>query len=304
MAAKLLVLLLTLLLSLFGKVSQTLAEEITIFVSGNGSESVSAADVTITTTTTVDQVNTAEITNNIDINANTGGNTADNNTGGDTTISTGDITGEVDILNIGNVNAAGPSSNTTSTTDVSITDNGTGSTNTVTINLSNPFNLSQNNSAEIENNVNIDANTGGNSASGNTGGSANISTGDISFATNIINCLNFNFFGLANPSTNCFPPSGGPGQQPGPGPTDNPAAQAISQASSSSSSSSDSSSVPGGILGVSTLPITGFKNIYALAVLAAGFMMAGLVLIRRSYTLELALVKQSRRGRFYNKDTL
>ena len=281
-----------------------LADELSVSVSGNGSGSFSAADVDISSTTTVIQTNTADVVNNIDLSANTGDNSATNNTDGDTTITTGDITQNVDVLNVANANGTNDGASYTQETNVNISDNGTGSTNNVTIDLTNDRDIDQSNDANIENNINLDANTGGNNASGNTGGSVNVSSGDVSQTTSITNCLNLNWFGALNP-LNCPKPEGGPGDQPAPGePSVTPTVtQVLSQAGPSSSSSSSSSSGSSGeVLGVSTLPLTGV-NIYGMAAFSLILMMAGFLLIRKSYDFELALIKV-KRGRYYNKDSL
>ena len=288
--------------------SPAFADEISISLSGNGTGSTSDATVTVTSNTNVEQTNTADVVNSIGINANTGDNTANNNTGGDTSITTGDISQNVDVLNVANTNGTNEGASYSQETNVSISDNGSGSTNNVTVNLTNDKNVDQNNSADIENNVNLDANTGGNSASGNSGGSVNISTGGVDQSTNITNCLNLNWFGFVNPF-DCPKPEGGSGDQPpgdGEPSVSPPVTQVLSQSgpTSSSSSSSSSSGSSGEVLGVSILPLTGSPfNIWVLGAYAAVLMIFGYFLIMKSYSMELALIQQ-KRGRYYNKDSL
>ncbi len=71
--------------------------------------------------------------------------------------------------------------------DISVTGNSDGSTNNVNISQSNNNTNSQQNTAQINNNVEVNANTGGNTANENNGGETNITTGDVNASTTIIN---------------------------------------------------------------------------------------------------------------------
>ena len=75
---------------------------------------------------------------------------------------------------------------------VIIEGNGAGSTNTVTMTISQYCNITQSNNATIINGVIVTSNTGGNSASGNTGGNTSIITGAANAVVNIINIANLN----------------------------------------------------------------------------------------------------------------
>ncbi|KKQ34230.1 MAG: hypothetical protein US51_C0047G0008 [Microgenomates group bacterium GW2011_GWA2_37_6] len=75
------------------------AEE--IVVSGNGEGSTSSVNINVSQTAQVKQQNTAEVNNNVAINADTGNNTANDNSGGDTSITTGDISIDSNIQNSG-----------------------------------------------------------------------------------------------------------------------------------------------------------------------------------------------------------
>lgn len=305
MAIKFLVSFCIILCGLFSLPGKVLADQLSITLSGNGEGSTSDADVTVTSTTTVNQTNTADIQNNVDLTANTGDNSADNNTDGDTIITTGDITQKVDVLNIANANGTSDGGSYTQETNVSISDNGTGSTNNVSIDLTNDKNINQSNSAEVENNVDLDANTGGNSTSDNSGGNVNISTGGVNQLTSITNCLNFNWFGGFNPFE-CPKPEGGPGEEPPgkgkPPSVTTPVAEVLAQAGPQAPGPSAPGPSAGEVLGVSTLPLTGF-NIYTMLAFSLILMILGLFAVRKSYDLELAIIRV-RRGRFYNKDTL
>lgn len=75
--------------------------------------------------------------------------------------------------------------------ELSITDNGTGSSNSVSVNTQNNTTSSQSNSAEVTNKVSVDANTGGNSTDSNSG-SSSISTGNVEVANSTVTDLNHN----------------------------------------------------------------------------------------------------------------
>lgn len=75
--------------------------------SGNASDSVNTSEATGDTTNTVKQTNTANITNNLNLTAVTGGNTARDNTGGDTSITTGDANVVASVVNFLNNNVVG-----------------------------------------------------------------------------------------------------------------------------------------------------------------------------------------------------
>src|SRR3990172_256461 len=129
----------------------------TLIISGNGSSSDNTADVNLNSTTTVVQSNEADIDNDVHVNADTGGNSADDNTGGEVDLETGDITNKVEL-------------DKKSTTE-----------------------LFQNNEADVDNDVHVYADTGDNSADDNTGGSVTLKTGDIDVKSiEITNALNSN----------------------------------------------------------------------------------------------------------------
>ena len=98
--------------------------------------------------------------------------------------------------------------------DVSIEGNGAGSNNSANVNQNNQTNVNQNNSANVSNNVDANCNTGGNSASGNTGAGTGVTTGNCEAAVNITNQLNTNITRITCPT--CATPT--PGASPSPKP--------------------------------------------------------------------------------------
>ena len=81
--------------------------EVVVTNSGNGANSTNTAAVTNASNNTLVQTNQAVVNNNLNLSANTGGNSASRNTGGDNTITTGDATIVANIMNFVNNNIAG-----------------------------------------------------------------------------------------------------------------------------------------------------------------------------------------------------
>lgn len=167
-------------------------------VSGNGALSNNTVGLTQQNTTAVQQANVANVGNVVAGNANTGGNQAGFNTGGDVVVSTGKASVHTDVSTNANTNWAhvGPSLPSVVGTgnDVSlmIVGNGAGSDNTIGATLVNTTALGQQNQANIQNLVSNNANTGLNGANFNTGGDVIIHTGNAETTTDIDNAVNFN----------------------------------------------------------------------------------------------------------------
>lgn len=167
--------------------------ETVIQISGNGSSSTNAANVTLTTNTTVVQNNTADIDNYVDADASTGNNDANDNTGGDVDVDTGDATVNVSVSNAVNSNSASVDCCPQGDTNVTISGNGTNSNNTVDLDQNSTVNVFQDNNAEIDNDVYADAKTGKNDANDNTGGDVSIDTGNADVDVSVDNMVNFNW---------------------------------------------------------------------------------------------------------------
>lgn len=209
------------------------AGDVTAANTGNGSDSTNNATVNNTNTNTTNMTNNATVENNLDLDGSTGGNTTSGNTGGFSSVETGDVTVDANVINIANVNVSAGScdpiyfvfindiSNNWQgqilgaapgtyfyTSDGSIyfvgaggqlvavnRDNGADSINNSTINSTNTNTTNINNNGTITNNINIDANTGDNDASKNTNGNSSIMTGDANIVVNVVNFINSNFSG-------------------------------------------------------------------------------------------------------------
>ena len=155
-------------------------------ISGNGSGSDNTITAQSTTTTTVTQTNDAQVTNNVAANADTGNNSASQNTGGDASITTGDISTQTNIQNTANSSSVSLPCCQTQPSDITISGNGSGSQNSVDLNQTNTLNITVDNNASIYNGVYVNANTGDNTANYN-GGNVSIDTGNISVKTGIKN---------------------------------------------------------------------------------------------------------------------
>jgi hypothetical protein len=156
-------------------------------ISGNGSGTDNAISVSQSSPTVVSVTNNATIRNYISGTAVTGNNTANYNTLGDTTITTGNIWINEKIMN-GPINVAGIDVGTGMNGIIAkISGNGSDSDNSITYFDNNGTHITVNNYADIFNRSIWDAITGNNSANDNTGGKVGISTGDISYVSEIVN---------------------------------------------------------------------------------------------------------------------
>src|SRR3989304_8801773 len=163
-------------------------------ISGNGAGSDNWITTNQNSTTAVSQTNVANVTNNVDADAKTGYNDAGSNTGGDVTIKTGDAKAMTSVSTLANVNSAVVSSNGggNPSAEFVISGNGAFSDNYITANLRKLTSVGQSNIANISNNVDADAKTGGNDANFNTGGDVVIDTGKAVVDINVDNAVNFN----------------------------------------------------------------------------------------------------------------
>jgi hypothetical protein len=196
--------------------------------SSNGDGSTNTTTVNSTTDTDINQFNNADIENNLVFAATTGDNDTSRNTNGTNYVETGDANVLAQVLNITNLNLVGgdywlvlvndagqwigniigaPGSKYAGSSifefmvgengelTVANSGNGADSVNNVSVTTENNTEINQTNNAKIVNNVNLSANTGGNSASRNTGGNNSIITGDANIVANIVNFVNNNIVG-------------------------------------------------------------------------------------------------------------
>jgi len=165
----------------------------TLTITGNGSDSTSNASVAQANNTTVTQTNATNISNNVSSNANTGGNQANDNTGGNVAVHTGDATTDTQIKNTAGSNAANISNcNCNTDAAVEISGNGHASDNTASLTNTNTTALFQTNATSISNDVDAKAKTGDNKANDNTGGNVDVHTGDATTLVRLNNTANAN----------------------------------------------------------------------------------------------------------------
>lgn len=161
------------------------AQELTISDNGAGSSNVVTIQVENQSTST--QVNEANVGNTVEASANTGDNSVSSNSGGTASIVTGDVQTTVVVENAVNTSVANATSCCSDVLSVTISENGSGSENTVQINEANTNTTVVSNLATVTNTLMGVANTGNNSVDSNFGGSISIETGDIKVGGNITN---------------------------------------------------------------------------------------------------------------------
>jgi len=170
---------------------------VTLEISENGSNSDSDIHLDVDQTTTVVQSNVADVYNQIDADADTGGNDANDNTGGDVRIETGDATTEVNVENTLNSNTASVDCCQAQDVDVLISGNGSDSNNKVDLDMNDGKEdgifVGQYNYADVTNKVDADSDTGDNDAKDNTGGDVEVITGDASTSVSISTTANANW---------------------------------------------------------------------------------------------------------------
>lgn len=167
------------------------AQDVTI--TGNGATSQNTVNSTSASNTTVSQNNTATVNNVVTSNATTGGNSADFNTGGNTTVKSGNATNNVGVSNALNLNKASVDCCAAgNTANVTISDNGATSINTANVTNVNNTTLGQSNNAVVSNVVTANSTTGGNSASFNTGGDTAVVSGNASTTVDVVTKANAN----------------------------------------------------------------------------------------------------------------
>jgi hypothetical protein len=172
-------------------------------ISGNGANSDNTANVAVSNSTTVNQSNVANISNDVDVDADTGRNDANGNTGGNVSIDTGDATANVGVSNTANSNVANVDGCCPNDVNVTISGNGAKSDNDAKVGVGNSTWVVQNNLALVKNDVDVDADSGKNDANRNTGGDVSITTGDAGTGNTgvvIANAVNKNVASVGNGS--------------------------------------------------------------------------------------------------------
>ncbi len=184
---KLIYFLLITLITIFLSSGSAIAAEITVTENGGGSSN--EANVSSNTQTTVEQNNNATVSNNVTSNADSGGNVASNNTGGTTTIQSGEAASAVEVkneVNTSKVDTACCPSNSSNPSEVTITGNGSDSSNAANASMNTTTTVSINNNATVTTVINGTANTGKNKADFNSG-NVLVQTGNAKVTGEVIN---------------------------------------------------------------------------------------------------------------------
>jgi len=210
-----------------GSATITSPESLNAANATTGADSTNNANVESNNNLQIGVANTASVLNGIDLFANTGSNDASLNTGSGT-VQTGDIDSQLKTTTIANTTTVGgdgtlwlvlvnnmgtwtgqlmgldvngvaspffsfvvgPDGSLMAVNDTT----GADSTNNATTTNNNSTDIAVNNNGTVNNNLVINADTGHNSATRNTG-NANITTGDVNVAANVMNILNNTFIG-------------------------------------------------------------------------------------------------------------
>ena len=143
-------------------------------ISGNGSRSDNQISSESNHSVDISQSNDTDINNDVNISNNTGNVSANDNTGGDVSVRTGEANTEVRINNMAGWNQLSLADCTTcDNTDmqVKIHGNGSNSDNEIDIESSHEKSFKQENNSDFDNDVNVENHTGNVSADDNTSGS-------------------------------------------------------------------------------------------------------------------------------------
>jgi uncharacterized repeat protein (TIGR01451 family) len=157
-----------------------------------------ASDESIASILEIYNDNVADITNTVDVDVNTGENTASDNEG-DVNIDTGDAAAGANVVNIANQNLVGNNwlfavINVFGVWTGDLIVPGEGLLDVADIDGYSNVEIINDNNADIENNVDADANTGDNTIAEN-GGDGVVATGEANSIVNVVDIVNTNIVG-------------------------------------------------------------------------------------------------------------
>lgn len=176
-------------------------------------------------TTSISNHNDANVNNSVNLDADSGNNTANYNTGNGS-VSSGNANIVLSVLNFINTVFIAPNggqisllfdqiignlvgdyiidpdtgeaySQTGSRLDIGNSNTGAGSSNNAFVNLGSSTRIDNDNDGVLDNDINLSANTGGNQANYNTG-NGSVSSGDANISLNLLNFLNSTFLATGN----------------------------------------------------------------------------------------------------------
>jgi hypothetical protein len=151
----------------------------TVEISGNGNQSDNKVEIKDESAVVVEQGNVMMVDVNVVSKANTGGNKANANTGGDVSIETGKAEATSDLTVLGGTNIASLPCDCIckdKTTNVLVTGNGNKSKNTTKLTTASLVAVGQGSTLIVGGKVKAKANTGKNKASKNTNGTTTVVT--------------------------------------------------------------------------------------------------------------------------------
>lgn len=171
-----------------GVVAPTGAFASTVKIRGNGAGSNNTVKLTNSNTSSVKQINKTAVVNVVVVLQNTGGNKANNNTGGDVNVNSGNATSTVrNTTTTGsNVAAVDPCGCVPADDTLKIKGNGAGSNNSITVKNTTSSSALQVNKTLVVNGVLVGQNTGLNQANNNVGGDGSDPSVDSGNATSTV----------------------------------------------------------------------------------------------------------------------
>lgn len=167
-------------------------QDATVNISDNSRDSVNVVNLDQNNKVKVSQDNRAYVNNNVNVDADTGDNRANDNRG-DVTVRSGNVTSSVTLTTTANANSAfvGGNGNGEGQLSATIEGNDRNSFNKIDLDLANWVILDQDNFADVDNDVEVDADTGDNRADDNRG-DVLIDAGNINSTVTVDNMVNFN----------------------------------------------------------------------------------------------------------------
>lgn len=170
--------------ALLGASFATSAFAADVTIDGNGAGSTNVVTVKSTCDSSVYQTNSTNVSTMAHVTADTGGNSVTGNTGGSSSIDTGDATAGVSVSVEGGSNSAEPASCCACLqgvgNDVTISGNGVNTTNVVSDTNKQKTKVTQKNKTFVMTYASVKAKTGYNKLKNNTGSGSDLTTGDAS----------------------------------------------------------------------------------------------------------------------------
>jgi len=172
---------------------------LTAYITGNGAKTDNVIDLDLENKVELDQDNDAYVDNDVYVDAVTGKNGADDNGAGNVEIKTGDAVADVTVDNLVNFNAADVNCGCLlDDVHAKIGQNLTESYNTIRADFEDKTEVEQDNDADVDNRLDVDAQTGENDADDNVSGAdhdPSIKTGNTNSTVTTGTVGNSNAFG-------------------------------------------------------------------------------------------------------------